>query len=119
MDLAFGIGPGESVFAAEATEFDCAIGTGFEIGFRFPFVVDEIVQMFNMQGLKTQVLAASFKTCEQVHKVAMVGAHSVTINPELFSTLIYHPLTMYAIDAFDSDWSMVYGDKKAGDILAD
>jgi len=49
----------------------------------------------------------------------MVGAHSVTINPDLFSTLIYHPLTMYAIDAFDSDWSMVYGDKKVGDILAD
>lgn len=82
-------------------------------------VVEEIVDMFNKQGLKTQVLAASFKTCEQVHKVAMVGAHSVTINPDLFSTLIYHPLTMYAIDAFDSDWSMIYGDKKVGDILSE
>lgn len=82
-------------------------------------VVEEIVQMFNSQGIKSQVLAASFKTCEQVHKVAMVGAHSVTINPDLFSTLIYHPLTMYAIDAFESDWSMVYGDKKVADLLAE
>lgn len=82
-------------------------------------VVEEIVKMFNMQGIKAQVLAASFKTCEQVHKVAMVGAHSVTINPELFSTLIYHPLTMYAIDAFDSDWENVYGDKKVADLLAE
>ncbi len=82
-------------------------------------VVEEIVQMFKNQGIKSQVLAASFKTCEQVHKVAMVGAHSVTINPDLFSTLIYHPLTMYAIDAFDSDWSMVYGNKKVADLLAE
>ena len=82
-------------------------------------VVEEIVEMFNKQGIKSQVLAASFKTCEQVHKVAMVGAHSVTFNPDLFSTLIYHPLTMYAIDAFESDWSMVYGDKKVCDLLGE
>jgi fructose-6-phosphate aldolase 2 len=82
-------------------------------------VVEEIVEMFNKQGIKSQVLAASFKTCEQVHKVAMVGAHSVTINPDLFNTLIYHPLTMYAIDAFESDWSMVYGNKKVADLLAE
>lgn len=80
-------------------------------------VVEEIVNLFKMQNMSTKVLAASFKTVEQVHKVSMTGAQSVTINPELFGMLIYHPLTMYAIDAFDSDWEGVYGDKKVLDLL--
>ncbi len=80
-------------------------------------VVEEIVNLFKMQGITTKVLAASFKTVEQVHKVSMTGAQSVTVNPEIFDMLIYHPLTMYAIDAFESDWEMVYGNKKAKDLL--
>ena len=82
-------------------------------------VVEEIVQLFKLQNLDSKVLAASFKTCEQVHKVAMSGAHSVTINPELFSSLIYHPMTMYSLDAFDCDWAEVYGNKKVIDILGE
>jgi len=82
-------------------------------------VVEEIVELFKLQNLDSKVLAASFKTCEQVHKVAMSGAHSVTINPELFSSLIYHPMTMYSLDAFDCDWAEVYGNKKVLDLLAE
>ena len=82
-------------------------------------VVEEIVQLFKLQNLDSKVLAASFKTCEQVHKIAMSGAHSVTINPELFSSLIYHPMTMYSLDAFDCDWAEVYGNKKVLDILGE
>lgn len=63
------------------------------------------------------MLAASFKNVEQVHKVSMTGAHAVTINPDLFDMLIYHPLTYYAIDDFNKDWEMVYGDQKAIDLL--
>ena len=47
----------------------------------------------------------------------MVGCPAVTINPELFDQLIYHPLTLYAVDAFTADWEMVYGDKKILDLL--
>ena len=80
-------------------------------------VVGEIVNMFNMHKLETKVLAASFKNAEQVHKVCMTGAHSVTINPELFEMLIYHPLTYYAIDDFNKDWEAVYGSEKVSDLL--
>lgn len=80
-------------------------------------VVSEIVNIFNEYNIKTQVLAASFKNVEQVHKVSMTGAHAVTINPDLFDMLIYHPLTYYAIDDFNKDWEMVYGDQKAIDLL--
>lgn len=74
-------------------------------------VVSEIVNLFKVQNFDTKVLAASFKTVEQVHKIAMTGAHAITINPDLYSSLIYHPLTLYAIDDFKADWSGVYGDQ--------
>ncbi len=80
-------------------------------------VVEEIVELFKKHGITTKVLAASFKNVEQVHKVAMVGCPAVTINPDLFDQLIYHPLTLYAVDAFTADWEMVYGDKKVLDLL--
>lgn len=80
-------------------------------------VVSEIVKMFNYYDIKTKVLAASFKNVEQVHKVAMVGGHAVTINPDLFDQLIYHPLTYYAVDDFDKDWECVYGSNKIIDLL--
>lgn len=82
-------------------------------------VAEEIVNIFKTYDLKTKVLAASFKNVEQVHKVAMVGCPAVTINPDLFDQLIYHPLTLYAVDAFSADWEMVYGDKKIIDILGE
>jgi len=80
-------------------------------------VVEEIVQMFRAHDLKAKVLAASFKNAEQIHKVAMVGGHAVTISPDLFEKLVYHPLTLYAIDDFNADWQGVYGDKKILELL--
>ena len=80
-------------------------------------VVEEIVNMFKMYDIKTKILAASFKNVEQVHKVAMTGAGAVTVNPDIFDMLIYHPLTYYAIDDFCKDWETVYGDKLVADLL--
>ena len=81
-------------------------------------VVEEIVGIFKQYDIKTKVLAASFKNVEQVHKAALVGSHAVTINPDLFEKLIYHPLTYYAIDDFSKDWESVYGDRKILDMIS-
>ncbi len=80
-------------------------------------VVSEIVEQFKNYDLKTKVLAASFKNVEQVHKAACVGSHAVTVSPDIFEKLIYHPLTYYAIDDFEKDWESVYGDKKILDLI--
>ena len=72
-------------------------------------VVGEIVEMFKQHNMQTKVLAASFKTVEQIHKIAMVGSHAVTISADLFQSLTYHPLTQYAIDDFMADWEAIYG----------
>ena len=47
-----------------------------------PRVVSEIIQLFNINNISTKVLAASFKNVEQVHKVCLAGAHSITVNKD-------------------------------------
>ncbi len=78
-------------------------------------VVEEIVQLFDIHGLDTMVLAASFKNAEQVHKCSLVGCHSVTITDDIMKNLISHPMTDAAIAGFEKDWKAVYGDKTIQD----
>lgn len=66
-------------------------------------VVKDIVHLFSVHALPTQVLAASFKNVEQVHAVSMAGAHCVTVAPKLLKLLIYHPLTDMSVAEFKKD----------------
>ena len=74
-------------------------------------VVAEIAKQFAIHKLDCKVLAASFKNCEQFHKCALAGCHSVTLPPELFRKGISHPMTDVAISGFKKDWKGVYGDQ--------
>ena len=58
----------------------------------------------NTYKLDAKVLAASFKNVQQVHEVALAGAHSVTIAPDVFDQLLVHPLTESGVAGFVSDW---------------
>ena len=80
-------------------------------------VVADIVELFDIYGLDCQVLAASFKNVEQLHKVALAGAHSATIGMDIMKTAIAHPMTDSAIAGFDKDWAGTYGEKTVGDFL--
>ena len=80
-------------------------------------VVADIVELFEIYGLDCQVLAASFKNVEQLHKVALAGAHSATIGGDLLKAAIAHPMTDSAVAGFDKDWGAVYGDKTVADFL--
>jgi fructose-6-phosphate aldolase 2 len=66
-------------------------------------VVADIMTFIKAYGMPTKVLAASFKNVEQVHRVCLLGAHAVTITPELFESLLYHPLTDRAVWDFYHD----------------
>lgn len=74
-------------------------------------VVSEIVELFKKHNINSKVLAASFKSVEQVHKTVMSGAQAITLAPKLFENLIYHPLTLNAISDFNRDWESVYGER--------
>lgn len=79
--------------------------------------VGKIVKEFKEHGIKTRVIAASFKNVQQVYNVASLGAHAVTINPELFEKLYTHSFTDASLQQFINDWKTVYGNKKIIDIV--
>lgn len=71
-------------------------------------VVGDIVQNTYEYGLKGKVLAASFKTVDQIYRVSMAGAHSATISPELLYQLIKHPMTDIGVKQFEVDAEGLY-----------
>ncbi len=78
-------------------------------------VVAEIVNQFDQYALPCKVLAASFKNAQQVNECASVGCHAVTVAPDIFKSLISHPLTDAAVAGFEKDWKNVYGDQMITD----
>ena len=95
---------GAAFVAPYANRLDNIIGDGCE-------VVAQIVEELNRYDLDCQVIAASFKNAEQVHKCAMAGCHCVTVTGDLLKLIISHPMTDAAVESFKKDWSGVYGDK--------
>jgi len=79
--------------------------------------VEEIVKAFDRSGYGCKVLGASFRTVEQVDKLAIVGCHAVTITPETFDMLIAHPSTDVSMRGFDEAWRAKFGDRQVTDYL--
>ena len=71
-------------------------------------VVGDIAQNIIEYKLHTKVLAASFKTVDQIYRVSMKRAHSATISPELLMQLIKHPMTDISVTTFEQDGEGLY-----------
>lgn len=95
---------GASYVAPYVNRLDNILGDGVR-------VVEDIVQEFDLYGLPCEVLAASFKNCQQIHECALSGCHTATISPDLFKAAISHPMTDAGVKGFMDDWKSYYGDK--------
>lgn len=71
-------------------------------------VVGDIVENIALYNLNGKVLAASFKTVDQIYRTSMAGAHSATISPELLHQLIKHPMTDISVKQFELDSEGLY-----------
>lgn len=71
-------------------------------------VVGNIVENFERYKLDCKVLAASFKTVDQVHRVSMMGSHAATINFEILERLRSHPMTDISVEQFEKDAKELY-----------
>ena len=71
-------------------------------------VVKHIVEYIEHFNLNTKVLAASFKTVDQVHRVSMVGSHAATISYEIIEMLRSHPMTDMSLEWFARDGKGLY-----------
>lgn len=78
-------------------------------------VVKEIVQIIEKHHFNSKVLAASFKNVQQVHDVCLVGAHGVTIPPDILRLCFSHRATEANVKGFMEDWQKEYGEKSIVD----
>ena len=71
--------------------------------------VGEMVRAFERYGYTCKVLGASFRTADQIEKLAAVGCHAVTITPQFFDLLIGHPSTDASLNGFYDAWEKAFG----------
>ena len=70
-------------------------------------VINEIVQVFSNYGYQSEVLVASVRHPIHVIQAGKLGAHIVTLPPDILSKMITHPLTDKGLSLFLSDWEKV------------
>lgn len=80
------------------------VGRLDDIGHDGMDLVRTIVQLFQMHGFRTEVIAASIRHPLHVTQAALAGAHIATIPYKVLQTMCKHPLTDSGLAAFLADW---------------
>ncbi|MDQ4101021.1 MAG: fructose-6-phosphate aldolase [Thermoproteota archaeon] len=70
-------------------------------------IIREIVQIFKNYQFNTEVLVASIRHPLHVTEAGKIGAHVVTLPPDILGKMISHPLTDKGLSTFLSDWEKV------------
>lgn len=73
-------------------------------------LIRDIVQIFNNYKFDTNVLVASVRHPMHVVDAGKIGAHVVTLPPDILGKMMAHPLTDKGLAAFLSDWEKVKRD---------
>ena len=75
-------------------------------------VAKDIHDIFKKNGLKTEVLAASFKNSQQVLELCEYGVGAATISPDVIEGLIINDSVTMAVEAFVKDFEGLCGKGK-------
>lgn len=67
-------------------------------------VIEQVVQIYQNYGFKTQVLAASLRHPMHVLQAALMGADVATMPFSVMMQLLKHPLTDVGLERFLKDW---------------
>ncbi|MEP6466549.1 MAG: fructose-6-phosphate aldolase [Parafilimonas sp.] len=96
---------GQAILAAKAGAkyISPFIGRIDDIGWDGVQLVAQIVNIYAIQGYKTQVLAASIRNSNHIVQCAEAGAHVVTSPLESILGLLKHPLTDIGLAKFLED----------------
>ena len=70
-------------------------------------LIEEIVDIFGLHGIKTEIIAASIRNPLHVINAARAGAHIATIPYNVIIQMSKHPLTDNGIERFLKDWESV------------
>lgn len=70
-------------------------------------LIHDIVNIFSVHDIETEIIAASIRHPIHVLDAANAGAHISTIPFKIFQQMLNHPLTNSGIDSFLKDWESV------------
>ncbi len=83
------------------------IGRIDDVGHDGMVIIKEIVQIFANYKFDAEVLVASVRHPIHVVEAAKIGAHIVTLPPEILGKMMLHPLTEKGLNSFLSDWEKI------------
>ncbi|HAN43895.1 MAG TPA: fructose-6-phosphate aldolase [Ruminococcaceae bacterium] len=92
---------------AGATYVSPFLGRLDDIGQNGMQLINEIVDIFAVHDIKTEIIAASIRGPQHVIDAARAGAHIATIPYNVIVQMISHPLTTIGIERFLKDWESV------------
>ncbi len=93
---------------AGATYVSPFIGRLDDIGNSGLTVLAEIIEIIDLHGLETEVIAASIRHPIHVLESARMGSHIATIPYSIIKQMIRHPLTDAGVEKFLQDWKQVF-----------
>jgi len=98
--------PNQALLAAKAgaSYVSPFIGRLDDIGEVGMDVIRDVVQIFKNYDYATEVLVASVRHPLHVIDAAKIGAHIVTLPPDVLGKMINHPLTDIGLAKFLDDW---------------
>lgn len=89
---------------AGATYVSPFIGRLDDIGNEGMNIIEEIVQVFDIHNIDTEIIAASIRHPIHVLEAAKAGAHIGTVPYKVLLQMLNHPLTDIGIEKFLKDW---------------
>ncbi len=97
----------QALLAAKAGAFYVSpfLGRLDDVGQEGLFLIEEIVELFSIQNIKTQVICASLRNPIHVIRCGQIGADIATVPYKILEQMIDHPLTKIGIDRFLKDWN--------------
>ncbi len=95
----------QAVLAAQAgaTYVSPFVGRIDDQGYAGTEVVRSIAGLYQQQGVRTKVLAASIRSTQRMVRCLYSGAHIVTLPPKVFWDSYKHVLTDVGLDIFEKD----------------
>ena len=94
---------------AGATYVSPFIGRIDDIGSDGMELIEEIVDIFNVQGIETEIIAASIRNPLHVTHAARIGCDIATVPFNVIMQMTKHPLTDQGIEKFVADYQKVFG----------
>jgi transaldolase len=76
--------------------------------------LEQICDIYDVQGYETEVLAASLRHPMHVVEAALAGADIATMPYDVFTKLVKHPLTDKGLAQFEADWAALQKELKEG-----